>query len=220
MIELVDISKTYGIGTTETQALKRVNLVINDGDFLVVLGPSGSGKSTMLNIIGTLDDPTEGYIRIDGKNVSTMKDSEKAVLRNTTIGFVFQQYKLIPALTVLENICMPFTISKENPDMEYIDTLMNSLGIAELKDKLPNQLSGGEKQRVAVVRALSRKPKIILADEPTGNLHSDMSIKLMDLIKENKADDTTVVLITHNEELTKYANRVVMINDGFVEEKN
>lgn len=220
MIELVDISKTYGIGTTETQALKRVNLVINDGDFLVVLGPSGSGKSTMLNIIGTLDDPTEGYIRIDGKNVSTMKDSEKAVLRNTTIGFVFQQYKLIPALTVLENICMPFTISKENPDMEYIDTLMNSLGIAELKDKLPNQLSGGEKQRVAVVRALSRKPKIILADEPTGNLHSDMSIKLMDLIKENKADDTTVVLITHNEELTKYANRVVMINDGFVEEKS
>lgn len=220
MIELVDISKTYSSGKIETQALKRVNLVINDGDFLAVLGPSGSGKSTMLNIIGTLDEPTEGYVRINGKNVSSMKDSEKAALRNSDIGFVFQQYKLIPSLTVLENVCMPFTISRENPDMEYINTLMESLGITELKDKLPNQLSGGEKQRVAVVRALSRKPQIILADEPTGNLHSDMSIKLMDLIIKNKTEDTTVVLITHNETLTKYANRVVMINDGFVEEKS
>ncbi|MCR5828896.1 MAG: ABC transporter ATP-binding protein [Lachnospiraceae bacterium] len=214
-LKVTDLKKTYGIGETAVEALKGVNLSVKKGEFIAIVGTSGSGKSTLLHMLGGLDRPTEGTVEIDGKNIFTLTDDELTIFRRRKIGFVFQSFNLVPVLSVYENIVLPIELDGDEPDKEYINKLIDTLGLSDKKNAYPNQLSGGQQQRVAIARALSSAPEVVLADEPTGNLDSKTSRDVLGLLKvvgERYAQ--TIVMITHNEAIAQTADRIIRIEDG------
>ncbi|MCR5740370.1 MAG: ABC transporter ATP-binding protein [Lachnospiraceae bacterium] len=214
-IEIKSLYKIYSQGTEKIYALNDLSLCIEKGEFIAILGPSGSGKSTLLNILGGLDSPTDGKIYVDGEDISCYSDTKLAEYRRKTVGFVFQSYNLLPALNVRENIEMPLLIDGQKFDNEYIKDIEDSLEILELTGRLPSQLSGGQQQRVAIARALANKPSIILADEPTGNLDSKISKKVLELLLSTcRKYGQTLVMITHNDEIATKADRIIKIWDG------
>ncbi|MBE0069504.1 ABC transporter ATP-binding protein, partial [Thermoanaerobacterium thermosaccharolyticum] len=214
ILKTINLNKVYGKGENKVHALKDININVEKGEFLAIVGPSGSGKSTLLHLLGGLDKPTEGTVEIDGVDIYKLSEDKLAIYRRRNIGFVFQQYNLIPVLNVRENIEMPVRLDKKIPDKEYIDDLIEFLGLTERQRHLPNQLSGGQQQRVAIGRALAAKPSIILADEPTGNLDTKTTGEVMNLIKSSiKKYNQTLVLITHNENIAQSADRILSIVD-------
>ena len=220
LIEINKVSKVYGAGGTEFYALKEVSFTAEEGEFVAILGPSGSGKSTLLNIIGGLDKPTSGTVKINGMELSSGNENKLADYRRKEIGFVFQSYNLIPTLNVKENILLPMLLDHRKPDEAYMEELLSLLGILEKKNDYVHQLSGGQQQRVAIARALANKPHIILADEPTGNLDSDTSRDVMNLlIASAKKYHQTILMITHNAELATLADRTIQIESGRIREK-
>lgn len=220
LIEINKVSKVYGAGSTEFYALKEVSFTAEEGEFVAILGPSGSGKSTLLNILGGLDKPTSGTVKMNGMDLSNGNENKMADYRRKEIGFVFQSYNLIPTLNVKENILLPMLLDHRKPDEAYVEELLSLLGILEKKNDYVHQLSGGQQQRVAIARALANKPHIILADEPTGNLDSDTSLDVMNLlITSAKKYHQTVLMITHNADLATLANRIIRIESGRITEK-
>jgi putative ABC transport system ATP-binding protein len=216
MIELKDIYKIYGDGDGEIRALDGVSLTINEGEFVAIVGQSGSGKSTCMNIIGCLDVPTSGQYHLNGIDVSTMKDDELAKVRNKMIGFIFQQYNLIPKLSVIENVELPL-IYRGMPPKERHEKALNALDRVGLKDrakKMPSQLSGGQQQRVSIARALAGNPSLMLADEPTGALDSKTGKEVLEFLKNLNEQGNTIVMITHDNEIASQAKRIVRIQDG------
>ena len=214
-----NLCKTYGHGDNSVKALDKVSVNIEDGEFVAIIGTSGSGKSTLLNMLGGLDRPTSGEVFVSGKNIFKMNDEELTIFRRRNIGFVFQNYNLVPILNVYENIVLPIEIDGSHTDKKYVDTIINTLGLEDKIMSMPNQLSGGQQQRVAIARALSSKPAIILADEPTGNLDSKTSMDVISLLKiTSRQFAQTIVMITHNEEIALMADRMIRIEDGKVEQ--
>lgn len=210
-----NLSKIYGTGETAVHALKDVNLSIEKGEFVALLGASGSGKSTLLHMLGAVDVPTSGSVIIDGIPLYEQKEEQLAVFRRRKIGFVFQFYNLIPVLTAKENILLPFRLDGQQPDMAYFNEIVRSFDIADRQDHLPNQLSGGQQQRVAVARALIHKPAILLADEPTGNLDTQNSKEIISLMKHSvRKYGQTLILITHDPSIAMQADRVILMEDG------
>lgn len=219
-IELKDLMKVYEQGSDKVYALNHLSISIEKGEFLVILGPSGSGKSTLLHILGGLDTPDSGDVLINNVNISSYSDAELASYRRKTVGFVFQSFNLLPVLTIEENIEMPVLIDEQKIDTEYVNDIMVSLEIQDLKKRLPSQISGGQQQRVAIARALANKPELILADEPTGNLDTEISKKVLELLTGTcKKYGQTLVMITHNEEIAQMADRVIRIRNGKVDDK-
>lgn len=217
-VELKSLYKIYKQGQNEVFALNGLSAVIEQGEFLAILGPSGSGKSTLLHILGGLDSPTKGSVIVGGADISEYSDHELAKYRRKTVGFVFQSFNLLPALTVQENIEMPVLIDEGEIDKEYLEEIEKGLEIDDLKKRLPSQISGGQMQRVAIARALANKPTIILADEPTGNLDSEISEKVLSLFLETcRKYGQTLVMITHNEEIAAKADRIIRIRDGKIQ---
>lgn len=215
ILEILNLGKIYGKKETAVHALKDANLKINKGEFVAIIGPSGSGKSTFLHLVGGLERPSSGTIKVDGKDICCLSDKRLAKYRRQKVGFVFQQYNLIPVLNVKENIELPLKLDNKKVDEEYIEDIINLLGLSERKNHLQNQLSGGQQQRVAIARALSAKPSIILADEPTGNLDSKTTEEVMDLLKNSiKKYNQTLIIITHNENIARKADRIISIIDG------
>lgn len=216
IIEIKDVNKIYKMGEIEFYALKDINLTINSGDFLVITGPSGSGKSTLMNIVGCLDIPSNGEVYLHDSDITKMSESNLARLRGKTIGFIFQQFNLMPSLTAYENITLPLEFQKY--DVSEIEKEANRvLSLVNLTDRahhLPKELSGGQQQRVAIARALSGNPEIILADEPTGNLDSKTGIFIMDFLKELHKKGKTIILVTHDLNVAKYGEKIVHIIDG------
>ncbi len=211
------LTKVYGKGENEVRALDGVSIGIEKGEFTAIVGSSGSGKSTLLNMIGGLDRPTSGKVTVSGKDIFSMKDDALTIFRRRKIGFVFQNYNLVPVLNVYENIVLPIELDGMNIDTEYVNSIAETLGLKSKLHTMPNQLSGGQQQRVAIARALSTKPAIILADEPTGNLDSKTSLEVVMLLRETAHRfHQTVVMITHNEELAQMADRIIRIEDGKV----
>lgn len=210
-----ELNKYYGNGDTTVKALDGVNLEIENGEFLAIVGTSGSGKSTLLHMLGGLDRPTSGSVTVGGKDIFSLKDDELTIFRRRKIGFVFQNYNLVPVLNVYENIVLPIELDGNKPDKEYLDKIIGTLGLESKLYNLPNNLSGGQQQRVAIARALATKPALILADEPTGNLDSKTGLDVMGLLKvTSKQFAQTIVMITHNEANAQMADRVVRIEDG------
>jgi len=217
ILETKDLCKTYGTGEAEVRALDGVDLRVESGEFVAIVGSSGSGKSTLLHMLGGLDRPTSGSVTMDGRELSTLKDEELTIFRRRKIGFVFQSYNLIPALSVWENIVLPVELDGGKIDKTYIDQITHTLGLENKLFNLPNTLSGGQQQRVAIARALATKPAIVLADEPTGNLDSRTSQDVMGLLKiTSERFSQTIVMITHNEELAQMADRIIRIEDGHI----
>ncbi len=216
IIELRDVSKLYGFGDATTVALDEVNLSIEEGEFIAVMGPSGSGKSTLMNIIGLLDRPTHGNYLLNGRSVDRLRPRRRAKARRDTIGFVFQSFNLLPRLTVLENVALPLAYKgvSLNKRLKMAERILERVGMQEREYYYPKQLSSGQTQSAAIARALVNNPKIIIADEPTGNLDSAASRLVMELFAEIHRTGTTVLLVTHNPELTRYATRVVYMHDG------
>ena len=215
ILETKDLRKVYGSGDTEVRALDGVDLAVEKGEFVAVVGTSGSGKSTLLHMLGGLDRPTSGTVTVDGRELSAMRDEELSIFRRRKIGFVFQNYNLVPVLNVYENIVLPIQLDGKAPDRGYVDQIIETLGLGNKLQNLPNNLSGGQQQRVAIARALAAKPAIILADEPTGNLDSATSLDVMGLLKVTAQKfSQTIVMITHNEELAQMADRIIRIEDG------
>lgn len=215
ILETKELKKIYGSGEAEVHALDGVNLTVEKGEFVAVVGTSGSGKSTLLHMLGGLDRPTSGTVTVDGRELSTLKDEELTIFRRRKIGFVFQNYNLVPVLNVYENIVLPIQLDGNPEDKEYIDQIIATLGLESKLQNLPNNLSGGQQQRVAIARALAAKPAIILADEPTGNLDSRTSQDVMGLLKiSSERFRQTIVMITHNEEIAQMADRIIRIEDG------
>ena len=215
ILETKDLRKVYGSGDTEVRALDGVDLTVEKGEFVAVVGTSGSGKSTLLHMLGGLDRPTSGTVTVDGRELSALKDEELTIFRRRKIGFVFQNYNLVPVLNVYENIVLPIQLDGKAPDRGYVDQIIETLGLGNKLQNLPNNLSGGQQQRVAIARALAAKPAIILADEPTGNLDSATSLDVMGLLKVTAQKfSQTIVMITHNEELAQMADRILRIEDG------
>jgi len=220
ILETKDLTKYYGSGSALVRALDGVSLAVEKGCFLSVVGTSGSGKSTLLHMLGGLDRPTSGQIAVDGRELSAMKDEELTIFRRRKIGFVFQNYNLVPVLSVYENIVLPIQLDGREPDKAYIDRIIQTLGLEAKLQSLPNQLSGGQQQRVAIARALAAKPAIVLADEPTGNLDSRTSQDVMGLLKvTGQRFGQTIVMITHNEEIAQLADRIIRIEDGKIAER-
>ncbi|MGG7165292.1 ABC transporter ATP-binding protein [Clostridium ihumii] len=215
ILETKNLKKIYGSGETAVHALDGVNLSIENGEFISIVGTSGSGKSTLLHMLGGLDRPTSGDVIVDGKNIFSLKDEELTIFRRRKIGFVFQNYNLVPTLNVYENIVLPIGLDGNTPDKKYIDRIINILGLESKLKNMPNNLSGGQQQRVAIARALASKPAIILADEPTGNLDSKTSQDVLSLLKvTSEKFKQTIVMITHNEEIAQLADRIIHIEDG------
>lgn len=215
ILETTQLKKFYGTGETAVKALDGVNLTIENASFTAIVGTSGSGKSTLLHMLGGLDRPTSGKVLVDGKDIFALKEEELTIFRRRKIGFVFQNYNLVPVLTVLENILLPIELDGKKPDNEYIDKIISLLGLKSKLDNLPNNLSGGQQQRVAIARALASKPAIILADEPTGNLDSKTSSDVLGLLKITSSRfNQTIVMITHNEEIAQMADSIIHIEDG------
>ena len=215
ILETHDLRKIYGSGDTEVRALDGVDLTVEKGEFAAVVGTSGSGKSTLLHMLGGLDRPTSGTVTVDGRELSSLKDEALTIFRRRKIGFVFQNYNLVPVLNVYENIVLPIQLDGGQLDKAYMNQIIETLGLESKLQNLPNNLSGGQQQRVAIARALAAKPAIILADEPTGNLDSRTSQDVMSLLKvTSQRFAQTIVMITHNEEIAQMADRIIRIEDG------
>ena len=215
ILQTKDLRKIYGAGETEVRALDGVDLTVEKGEFVAVVGTSGSGKSTLLHMLGGLDRPTSGSVTVDGREIFSLKDEALTIFRRRKIGFVFQNYNLVPVLNVYENIVLPIQLDGKEPDQGYLDQIIATLGLEKKLQSLPNNLSGGQQQRVAIARALAAKPAILLADEPTGNLDSKTSQDVMGLLKvTSQRLAQTIVMITHNEEIAQMADRIVRIEDG------
>ena len=215
VLETKDLRKVYGAGDTEVRALDGVDLTVEQGEFVAVVGTSGSGKSPLLHMLGGLDRPTGGTVSVDGRDIFSLKDEELTIFRRRKIGFVFQNYNLVPVLSVYENIVLPIQLDGRQPDRRYVGEIIETLGLESKLQNLPNNLSGGQQQRVAIARALAAKPAIILADEPTGNLDSATSLDVMSLLKTTSQKfSQTIVMITHNEDIAQMSNRIIRIEDG------
>lgn len=219
ILQANDLTKIYGSGENAVHALDGVNFTVERGEFVAIVGTSGSGKSTLLHMLGGLDRPTSGNVTVDGKEIFSLKDEALTIFRRRKIGFVFQNYNLVPVLNVYENIVLPVQLDGESPDTPYIDSIIETLGLGSKLQNLPNNLSGGQQQRVAIARALASKPAIILADEPTGNLDSKTSQDVLGLLKvTSQKYAQTIVMITHNEEIAQLADRIIRIEDGKIVE--
>lgn len=215
VLQTKELKKYYGTGENLVKALDGVAFDVEQGEFVAIVGTSGSGKSTLLHMLGGLDRPTDGEVFIEGKNIFELQDEELTIFRRRKIGFVFQNYNLVPVLNVYENILLPIQLDGNTPDEKYINSIIETLGLKEKLENLPNNLSGGQQQRVAIARALAAKPAIILADEPTGNLDSKTSQDVLSLLKvTSQKFSQTIVMITHNEEIAQLADRIVRIEDG------
>ena len=220
ILEMENVDKIYGSGDSEVKALNHVSFSVHKGEFIAIIGESGSGKSTLLNIVGMLDRPTNGKIVIDGIEQREMTLDQQAVFRRENIGFIFQSFNFIQELTVDENIIFPISLVHNKPDRKKIDSIINKLGLEKRKQHFPSQLSGGQQQRVAIGRALATEPKLILADEPTGNLDSKNSQEVIKILWEiSKEYGRTVLLITHNHDIAKVADRILYVKDGCVSER-
>ncbi len=210
-----NIRKVYGSGENQVAALDGINLTVEKGEFVAVIGASGSGKSTLLHILGSVDKPTGGKVTIDGTDLSRLSPTQAAIFRRRKVGLVYQFYNLIPTLTVRKNILMPLALDKKKPNKEYFDKVVSSLGISGKLDFLPNQLSGGQQQRVAIARSLIYRPALLLADEPTGNLDQKNSGEIIDMLKlSNRNLEQTIILITHDEKVALEAERIITLEDG------
>ena len=217
LLETKDLCKYYGIGENLVKAIDHTTMTIQRGEFTAIVGRSGSGKSTLLHMLGALDRPDKGSVWIEGKNVFDLKDEELAVFRRRKIGFIFQNYNLIPSLNVWENIVLPMGLDKKKVDRKFVRDLTERIGIADKLKSLPNTLSGGQQQRVAIARALASKPAIILADEPTGNLDSKTELEVISLLKACVNEyGQTLIMITHDETIAQMADRILVIEDGKV----
>lgn len=217
ILKAENLKKYYDESTVPVKALDDVDVEIEQGEFVAIVGTSGSGKSTLLNMLGGLDRPTSGTVTVDGKKIFDLNDEELTIFRRRKIGFVFQAFNLVPVLTIYENIVLPIQLDGNSVDEEFVNQVIESLGLKEKMDNLPNQLSGGQQQRVAIARALATKPSIILADEPTGNLDSKTSQDVLGLLKMTSVKfKQTIVMITHNEEIAQMADRIIRIEDGRV----
>ena len=215
VLETNDLRKYYGEGDTQVRALDGVDLSVEKGEFVSIVGTSGSGKSTLLHMLGGLDRPTSGKVLVDGKDIFSLKDDELTIFRRRKIGFVFQAYNLVPVLNVYKNIVLPIELDGNAADKDYVNQIIDALGLSAKLERLPNQLSGGQQQRVAIARALATKPAIVLADEPTGNLDSRTSQDVLSLMKiTSQRFGQTIVMITHNEEIAQLADRIIRIEDG------
>ncbi len=209
------IKKVYGTGNSQGVALQKIDLSVEKGEFVAIVGPSGSGKSTLLHILGSVDKPTEGKVIIDGTDIATLNQTEAAIFRRRKVGLVYQFYNLIPTLTIRKNILMPLLLDKKKPNGEYFEQVVSSLGIADKLESLPNQLSGGQQQRAALARSLIYRPALLLADEPTGNLDQKNSREIIDMLKlSNRNLKQTILLITHDEKIALETDRIVTIEDG------
>ena len=215
ILETRNLRKIYGSGDTEVRALDGVNLSVDSGEFVAIVGTSGSGKSTLLHMLGGLDRPTSGSVIVDGKDIFSLKDEALTIFRRRKIGFVFQSYNLVPVLNARENIVLPIQLDGRQVDEDFLDKIVNTLGLEKKLGSLPSQLSGGQQQRVAIARALAAAPAIILADEPTGNLDSRTSQDVLSLLKvTSQKFAQTIVMITHHEEIAQTADRIIRIEDG------
>ena len=219
ILHVENIRKSYYLGKQELPVLKGISLDIYRNEYVALMGPSGSGKSTLMNILGCLDSPTGGKYVLNGKDVSRMPDDDLAMVRNVEIGFVFQQFNLLPRLTALENVALPliYTGISKKERIERAEAVLQEVKLDERMHHKPNELSGGQCQRVAIARALVNKPSIILADEPTGNLDTKTSYEIMDILGKIQANGNTVILVTHEEDISAYAHRVIRLRDGVVE---
>ena len=217
ILETKDLKKYYGSGDTQVKALDGVDLAVEQGEFVAIVGTSGSGKSTLLHMLGGLDRPTSGSVTVDGRDIFSLKDEALTIFRRRKIGFVFQAYNLVPVLSVWENIVLPIQLDGNKVDTAYVNKVIEALGLEKKLKNLPNQLSGGQQQRVAIARALATKPAILLADEPTGNLDSKTSQDVLSLMKvTGQRFAQTMVMITHNEEIAQMADRIIRIEDGLI----
>lgn len=217
ILKTIDLCKSYGSGDTKVEALKNVNISINEGEFVAVVGASGSGKSTLLHMLGGVDRPTSGKVIVDDEEVYRLNEKQLAVFRRRKVGFVFQFYNLIPVLTAEENITLPLLLDNKKVDKEYLEDLLQILGLKDRRNHLPSELSGGQQQRVSIGRALAYKPSILLADEPTGNLDSKNSKEIVDLLKLSvKKYHQTLIIITHDLNIASQADRVIGLEDGMV----
>ena len=215
ILKVQNLSKTYGTGENAVHALRDVSFAVTKGEFAAIVGESGSGKSTLLNCIGALDDPTSGKVYLNDRDLFSMKEQQRTVFRRRNIGFVFQSFQLIPELNVEQNIMFPLLLDYQKPDKKSVDEILDMLGLADRRRHLPSQLSGGQQQRVAIGRALITKPMLILADEPTGNLDSQSSRDVMDLLTTaSRRYSQTILMITHNMGLTSSVDRVLRVSDG------
>ena len=220
LIHLHNVSKYYYMGDAVVKAVDGINIDINRGDFVAVMGPSGSGKSTAMNLIGSLDVPTRGHIFLDGVDISLLEESNLAQLRGEKVGFIFQQFNLIPTLTVKENIMLPMTLQGDDEfeREERVNALLKKMELYDRADHYPSQISGGQQQRVAIARALANDPEVILADEPTGNLDTKTGEKVMDVLKQLNKEGKTIIMVTHSPELAKqYAHTIYWLKDGKIE---
>ena len=217
ILKVQDLCKTYGIGEAKVDALKKVSFSLSKGEFAAVVGESGSGKSTLLNCVGALDSPTSGHIWVDGQDLFSMKEEQRTIFRRRNIGFIFQSFQLVSELNVEQNIMFPLLLDYRKPDPAAVNEILELLGLTERRHHLPSQLSGGQQQRVAIGRALITKPKLILADEPTGNLDSKNSQDVIALLTQaSRRYQQTILMITHNKNLTTSVDRVFRVSDGVV----
>ena len=220
ILKTAGLEKTYGKGDNAVHALRGIDITVNKGEFVAIVGTSGSGKSTLLHMLGGLDRPTSGTVTIDGKDIFSLKDEELTIFRRRKIGFIFQSFNLVPVMTVYENIVLPIELDGNVADKAFIDEIISTLGLSEKVNAYPNQLSGGQQQRVAIARALASAPALILADEPTGNLDSRTSQDVLGLLKViGERYSQTIIMITHNEEIAQMADRIIRIEDGLVVSK-
>ena len=217
MIELVNVTKTYRMGEVEIGALRGVNLTVNDGEMVAVMGASGSGKSTLMNILGCLDVPTSGQYSLDGVSVGRLSDSRLATIRNRKIGFVFQSYNLLPRLSAESNVELPLLYARKGSSARLAREALELVGLADRTGHRPAEMSGGQQQRVAIARALVNEPSILLADEPTGNLDSRSSLEIIELLKElNRISGITIIIVTHEDDIARFAERRILMRDGEV----
>lgn len=211
------VRKVYGSGSNQVVALDGIDLSVSKGEFVAIIGASGSGKSTLLHILGSVDKPTDGKVVIDGTDLSKLNQTQAAIFRRRKVGLVYQFYNLIPTLTVRKNILIPLALDKKKPNQEYFEKVVNSLGIADKLESLPNQLSGGQQQRAAIARSLIYRPALLLADEPTGNLDQKNTTEIIDMLKlSNHNLEQTILLITHDEKVALEAQRIITIEDGHI----
>lgn len=215
ILKVEHLSKKYGKGDTEVEALKDVSFTVEKGEFVAIVGPSGSGKSTLLHILGGVDKPTSGHVYVEGSDVFSLNENNLAIFRRRQVGLIYQFYNLIPILNVTENISLPMMLDGKEPDKNYLMELIKTLGLEKRVNHLPNELSGGQQQRVSIGRALIYHPSLVLADEPTGNLDSKSSHEIMELLEiSNKRYGQTIIMITHDENLAMHADRIITIEDG------
>ena len=221
IIRCEEITKIYGDKENQIKALDNINLSVNRGEFVAIVGSSGSGKSTLLHLIGSVDKPTKGNIYVEGTDISTLNATESAIFRRRKVGLIYQFFNLIPTLTVEQNILLPMRLDKKKPEKTFLDEIVKTLGLQDKLNSLPSHLSGGQQQRTAIARSLLNKPAVILADEPTGNLDQKNTKEIINLFKlSNKEFNQTILLITHNESLALEADRIIMIEDGMIKSDN